>query len=332
VSARRLRRRRLIVGAGASFALLVLPLALHVGVLSTPQPWGVATGWNRVPSAERPADSRLWKATPGHEPPELWWLGHSGFLLRWHGRQLLVDPNTSSRCTVSARVLEPAAAVATLGPIDAVLLSHAHFDHMDVPTLTALPDVRLVALPAGAERWLPPSLLAHAGLAPLHAGERVSVGDLEICAVPAAHEGNRTHPFHGAVGALGWVVRHGPDAIYFAGDTAATNPFVDIAREHRPRVAVLPIGAWLPRFPMKHYHLSPEEAVVAGEKLGVETIVPCHFGTFTLSLDRPSWALPRFAHAARVADVHWVMPRLLTPAVAETQLGDREVARAGGPT
>ena len=64
---------------------------------------------------------------------------------------------------------------------------------------------------------------------------------------------------------------------------------------------------------MKYYHLSPEEAADAAVRLGVETVVPCHFGTFYLSLDEPSWALPRFARAASERGLSWRMPKLLAP-------------------
>lgn len=307
----RMRRRVAAAGlvAAASGSLLIMDL----GWLTHPRPWAEATGWDEIPAEARPADGPAWSSRePGDEPPAIAWLGHSGFVVSWHGQRLLLDPNTSPRCTVSRRVLEPAVDVGSLGRIDAVLISHAHFDHLDMPTLERLSEVGRMVLPAGAERLFGEERWRNTAFAPLGAGECASSGELEICAVAVQHEGNRLHPFKGRVGALGYVVRDGSSAFFFAGDTGATMDFEHVRDTYRPRLAILPVGAWLPRFPMKHYHLSPEEAAEAGARLGVETVIPCHFGTFTLSLDAPSWALPRFAEAARARTLSWRMPRLMT--------------------
>jgi L-ascorbate metabolism protein UlaG (beta-lactamase superfamily) len=109
--------------------------------------------------------------------------------------------------------------------------------------------------------------------------------------------------------AVGYVIRSGGEAIYYAGDTGARNDFDAIRERFRPRAAILPIGAYSPSWPLQRYHLSPEQAVEVGRRLAVETVIPCHFGTYMLSLDRPEAALPRFAAAAAAEDVRWVMPR-----------------------
>jgi L-ascorbate metabolism protein UlaG (beta-lactamase superfamily) len=310
--------------------------------------WQRATGWHRIPGAPSPRRQLLVSSAGpagGGDPDvaELDWLGHAGFRLRWRGVTLLVDPNLSPWCTVARRRLAPLPSPSLVGPAAATLLTHGHRDHLDLPTLAALPDPGVVVVPPGGEPWLvglaarrrrralagapregsgaaagsASSLFELATLAP---GAALRVGALEVHAVEARHGGSRSHPFRAGAGpqAVGYVVRpvfggaFPRSAIFFAGDTAWGPHFAAIARQVAPTVAVLPIGAFAPRWPLRHYHLSPEEAVVAARTLGAETVVPCHFGTFMLSLDRPATALPRFARAAARAGLAWTMPRLLT--------------------
>jgi L-ascorbate metabolism protein UlaG (beta-lactamase superfamily) len=295
--------------AAGALSLFALAFAGWTGWYATPGDWRRATGWQEIPVDRRPAPGELWPATAGQEPPTVEWLGHSGFRLRWAGATLLLDPNLSDRCTVSRRVMAAPLAAADLGEVDGVLISHAHFDHMDLPTLLAVPRIGAVVLPRGSDAYLPDSLRRSSRIVGLAAGESSRVGPLEVYAVAAAHNGNRLHPLHGSKAALGYVVRTGGQALYFAGDTGRDNEFAGIRETFHPRVAILPIGAYAPRFPMKYYHLSPEEAVEVARDLDVETVVPCHFGTFTLSLDRPSQALPRFARAAALEGLRWLMPQ-----------------------
>ena len=300
-------RRRIVGAVAAAGAALGLAAAIWAGALARPTDWRSATGWSEIPADRRPPAAPLWSG--GSDEPRLEWLGHSGFRIEWAGTTLLLDPNLSPRCTVSARRFEPPLAAHELGAIDAALISHAHFDHLDLPTLSGVPSLGSILLPRGSEHDLA-GMRPSTRIVPMAAGETRAVGGLEVTAVPAAHNGHRLHPLASRRPALGWIVRRGDDALYYAGDTGRRNDFDAIRREFRPRVAILPIGAYLPRYPMKYYHLSPEEAVDVAIELGVEAVVPCHFGTFTLALDHHAAALPRFAAAARARGVRWSMPPL----------------------
>jgi L-ascorbate metabolism protein UlaG (beta-lactamase superfamily) len=209
-------------------------------------------------------------------------------------------------------VLEPAVPASELGEIDAVLISHAHFDHLDLPTLEALNGPLTIVVPAGSEDLLAAFSARGVRVRGMRPGERLRVGELELVAVAADHNGGRLHPLRSRRLAVGYVVRGPGGSIYYAGDTGRGAPFDAIAREHHPRAALLPIGAYAPAWPIGRYHLSPEQAAVVARRLGVEVVVPCHFGTFRLALDPPSEALPRFAAAARRADVRWILPELWT--------------------
>jgi L-ascorbate metabolism protein UlaG (beta-lactamase superfamily) len=285
-------------------------LALHVGWRRRARPWPVATGWARIPAAPAPRSS----FALGAERVTLAWLGHSGFLVEWRGVRLLLDPHLSDRVTISPRLMERSIAPADLGAIDAALVSHAHRDHLDSATLAAVPEIRALLVPRGSEGYVTP-LPANVGrVVPLAPGEITSVGPLAITAVVAFHHGNRDHPLASAKIAVGWVIRGGGRAIYFAGDTGRRAPFAEIGARHHPDLAILPIGSFAPAWPIGRVHLSPEQAVEAARAHGVAFVVPCHFGTFTLSLDREDEALPRFAAAAGAAGLDWAMPDLLRPA------------------
>ena len=284
--------------------LLSLALALWLlyllGWFTTPRRWESATGWNRIPAGQHPVGSL-------DEEFQLAWLGHSGFVLRWAGQTILLDPNTSARCTVSRRILETPAPIEQFGPVDAVLISHAHYDHLNVDTLNQVPHIGFTALPAGAEGYLAESA-AHTHPRPVVAHEKITLGPLEIIPVPAAHNGNRFHPLKSSIPAVGYLIRSPSRTLYYAGDTSFALDFAALRDRYHPDVAILPIGAYSPRVPLKAHHLNPEEAVQAARILGVKTTIPCHFGTFTLSFDRPAAALPRFAAAAQQAGLNWIMP------------------------
>jgi L-ascorbate metabolism protein UlaG (beta-lactamase superfamily) len=327
------------VGRWALIGGLVASLALTVwcGWWSPPGDWLEASGWQQVPQDAWPINgatieaggegsASLWTAGPGDvPPPRLRWLGHAGFVIEWRGKRLLLDPNISPWCTVSRRRQLPPDAIEGLGPVDAVLISHAHFDHLDLPTLARLRHVEAVLLPVGSEDYLRESSW-RAQAVPLAVGDRWSVPTddgvgLEIIATEAQHNGNRWHPFNSHHGASSYIIRSGDTAIYFAGDSGFGDHFAAIGRAYHPRLAILPIGAYAPRFPLARYHLSPEEAVEAARRLGAEIVVPAHFGTFTLSLDRPSSALPRFAMEARRREMRWWLAPLWRSSLWRTTSG-----------
>jgi L-ascorbate metabolism protein UlaG (beta-lactamase superfamily) len=303
--------------------------AFELGWLTPAADWPEATGWRRIPPELRADPTPLWQDKDGADtPPDLRWLGHAGFELSWHGTRLLLDPNTSARCTVARRLLEAAMPASEIPAVDAVLLSHAHFDHLDLPTLRALAAPGAFVVPAGSEDLLEPLARGGASIVGIRPGQSLRLGSLVVTAVPADHNGGRLHPLHSRRLAVGYVVDAGGSSLYYAGDTGVGAPFAAIAREHRPRAAVLPIGAHAPAWPIGLFHLSPEQAVAVARDLGVESVVPSHFGTFRLALDRPDSALPRFAAAAHREGVHWLMPLLWTErgGLAETDPREEMVA------
>jgi L-ascorbate metabolism protein UlaG (beta-lactamase superfamily) len=301
-------RRRLLLLAACAAGTAAAGLAVHLGWFTPRRSWELASGWAAIPPDQRPPTTG---PAPGEPRPS--WLGHAGLLLEWGDIRLAVDPNLSLTCTVAKRTCPPPVTPAELGPLDVVLLSHAHRDHLDLPTLTSLAPPRVIIVPQGGSRYLPAALRAASQVVELAPGAQFRYSTLDIVAVPARHNGSRYHPFRSQALAAGYVLRDGTRTWYVAGDTGWGPHLQTIAATYQPDVAVLPIGAFAPRLPLKFYHLSPEDAVAAVPVLGVHTVYPIHFGTFTLSLDQAGTALPRFARAAAAAGVNWRLLPLAGP-------------------
>jgi L-ascorbate metabolism protein UlaG (beta-lactamase superfamily) len=251
--------------------------------------------------------------------------GHATVLLELDGVRLLTDPLLRKRIGVLIR-RSPVPPPAVRRDLDAVLISHAHLDHLDVPSLRLIDRRTPVVVPRGLG-----GLLRRLGFVPLEmvAGDEVEIGPassagssgplrLRVKAVPADHAGTR-YPLAGESAALGYIVSGGLTA-YFAGDTGLYEGMRD--------VAVLPVGGWGPRLPSDH--LNPLSAAKALELLRPRACVPVHWGTIY-----PPWLPPAFnakwgewphafaryaAHLAPEVDVRVLQPgdtTVFTPAPAE---------------
>jgi L-ascorbate metabolism protein UlaG (beta-lactamase superfamily) len=219
------------------------------------------------------------------------WINHATVLIQTNGLNLLTDPIWSERASPFRRLgpqrhLAPGLAFDQLPPIDAVLLSHNHYDHMDLPSLRRL-----------AERDAPLFLVPLANCAYLEdfAGDRCREfdwwetteldGGLRVRAVPARHWSRRGLFDTNRALWSGWVIE-GAQRVYFAGDTGWGGHFAEIrARLGPPDLAILPIGAYLPRWFMAEQHISPAEAVQAAEALGAPLAMAMHHATFKLADD-----------------------------------------------
>jgi L-ascorbate metabolism protein UlaG (beta-lactamase superfamily) len=198
------------------------------------------------------------------------YVGHATVLLELGGVRVLTDPLLRGRIAhVRRRV--PLPALADLVPLDAILISHAHADHLDLPSLRRLHGPRPVIAPRGCA-----PLLRRAGLGPvveLVAGERHQVGEVTVEAVAAEHDGRR-HPLARRVPALGFLVE-GPSRVYFAGDTDLFDGMAALAG--RVDVALLPVAGWGPRLPAGH--LDPQGAARAAALIRPDVAIPIHWGT-----------------------------------------------------
>ena len=221
-------------------------------------------------------------------------IGHSSFLLQVNGRNVLVDPVFSKRLILLRRQRHAGLRVKELPPIDVVLLTHAHMDHLDMASLRWVVRVmrRLtgktpeVVVPKGVE-----DLVVALGFAKVHEmewWEQLEVRGLTVTMTPCRHWGarlfNDTHRGYG-----GYVVKDSRYSVYHSGDTAYFSGFAEIGKRLQPKIALLPIGAYFPDS-YRAVHTSPEEAVRGFVELGAERMVPMHYGTFRLGqepMDEP---------------------------------------------
>ncbi len=219
-------------------------------------------------------------------------VNHATTLLQLDGLNLLTDPIWSERCSPFSwigprRQQPPGVRFEDLPPIDAVVISHNHYDHLDLPTLRRLADSHRPRFFVGLGNR---ALLEKAGIArvtEIDWWETVRLdGDVQVTGVPAQHFSNRGLFDRDGTLWLGYLVRGPAGSAFFAGDTGAGPHFAEIRRRYgSPRLAILPIGAFRPEWFMAGVHVSPEEAVVAHETLGAGTSVGIHFGTFPLADD-----------------------------------------------
>jgi L-ascorbate metabolism protein UlaG (beta-lactamase superfamily) len=234
-------------------------------------------------------------------------IGHSSFLVQIGGRKLLIDPVFAERLIALRRLRRPGVKIKDLPAIDLVLLSHAHMDHLNRPSLR-----RIVAhnnkvagrAPIAVVPWGVEDLVDDLGFArvlTLEWWQTKSIGGLEITMTPCKHWGARlfkdTHRGFG-----GYVIRGGGHILYHSGDTAYFDGFAKIGSRLKPEVALLPIGAYRPDS-YRGVHTCPEEALQAFVDLGARRMIPMHYGTFRLSQEPMEEPVERLVAAARQAGV-----------------------------
>jgi N-acyl-phosphatidylethanolamine-hydrolysing phospholipase D len=257
-------------------------------------------------------DAAWLKANRTHT--SLTWIGHSAFLLQHGGLNVLTDPHLSARASPlsfagPARVVPPGLQFHELPPIDAVLISHNHYDHLDERTVR-----RLAREHRGLRFFVPLGLAAwfrRRGL------ERVTelgwwqsaeldaaAGRVRVTAVPVQHFSGRGLRDRNATLWCGLVLEHAGAKVFFAGDTGYSRDFADIAARFAPfDLALIPIGAYEPRGFMAPVHVNPEEAVRIHQDLGSRQSVAMHWGTFRLTLEPMDEPPRRLAAALQAAHV-----------------------------
>jgi len=230
-------------------------------------------------------------------------IGHSSFFLQIAGKNILVDPNFARWIFVLKRLRWPGLRLRDLPPIDAVLVSHAHFDHLHRPSLRAI--ARLSRWGSGRRPAIivPRHIrdligdLGFGRIVELDCWQSLQFGNVEITHTPSRHWGARIiHDVHRGYG--GYVLRSGHHSIYHAGDTAYFDAFREIGQRLKPEVALLPIGAYHPDS-FRNVHTSPEDATQAFLDLGSRWFVPMHYGTFRLGYEPIEEPVLRLKQAAR---------------------------------
>ena len=244
-----------------------------------PGPWADWTENEHFP----PPPARV-----GHGELQVTFINHATVLLQMDGLNILTDPIWSDRCSPFTwagpkRRRAPGIDFDALPKIDLVLISHNHYDHMDLPTLERLAGKHSPKIVTGLGNA---AFLANNGIEAfeLDWGQSTTIGGVEVRGMPERHFSGRGLGDRNTTLWEGFMLRGPAGAVYFAGDTGFGPHFEEAGREFGPfRLSLLPIGAYNPRWFMGSLHISPEEAVEAHKLLRASTSVAIHFGTFRLS-------------------------------------------------
>ena len=247
------------------------------------------------------------------------WLGHSTLLVEIDGVRVLIDPVWGNRVSPMAfagprRFHPPPAALAALPPLDAVIVSHDHYDHLDRPTIRALARMRvpfITSLGVGAhlEAWG----VASERITELDWWDQVELsGGVTVTAAPAQHFSGRLIKDRNATLWSSFHLRGPVHSFFYGADTGLTQEYTEIGARLGPfDVAALEVGAYHPAW--GDIHMGPVNALTAHAMLGSGALLPIHWGTFNLAMhawDDPAETILRLAPSA---DARLVMPRLGEP-------------------
>jgi L-ascorbate metabolism protein UlaG (beta-lactamase superfamily) len=235
-------------------------------------------------------------------------IGHASFFLQVGGENVLVDPNFARWLFVLKRLRQPGVRISDLPPIDLVLITHAHFDHLHRPSLRTLVQHTKRFRGSAPTAVVPEHVfdlvsdLGFRDVVELNWWNSYRHRDLTITHVPSRHWGARVlRDAHRGYG--GYVLRDGKHSVYHAGDTAYFSGFREIGTRLAPEVALLPIGAYNPPS-FRNVHTSPADATKAFLDLDSRWMVPMHYGTFRLSHEPMEEPLELLDQEARRAGVH----------------------------
>jgi len=223
------------------------------------------------------------------------WIGHASFLIQTHEVNVLIDPIWSKWLKVIKRLKKPGFEIHHLPDIDVVLVTHAHFDHLDRRTLRKVASDQPIVVPIGVG-----NLVHDLGFHIVHEldyWQSIKLGPVEVSLTPCYHWGARfLADSHRGFG--GFAVNFGDRTIFHCGDSAFFPGFREIGERYNIDVALMPIGAYdAPTG--REVHMNPEEAVRAFSELDANTLIPMHYGSFRLGYEPLDEPLERLLVAAR---------------------------------
>jgi L-ascorbate metabolism protein UlaG (beta-lactamase superfamily) len=209
------------------------------------------------------------------------YIGHATTLVQLGPVAILTDPVFSDRLLVPRRLVEPGVPLDELPPLDLVLVSHGHYDHLDVPTHHRLPNDAIAVVAENLADLVAPC--GYRRVVELRWGESFVHRGVRVTALPVKHWGTRNLLPDGR-GYTGFLLESDAGAVFFPGDTAYFPGFSQYGSRFDIDVALLPIGAYSPPS-FRRVHMNPEDAFRAFRDLRARFMVPIHWGTFTVSLE-----------------------------------------------
>lgn len=216
--------------------------------------------------------------------PKITYVGHASFLIEMKGKFILTDPNFSKKVLFIPRLKEPGIKPENLPPLTAIAVTHAHYDHLDLFSFKYFSLRTPLIVPKGLGGFMEKFL--RNPIIEIPPWSEHTLENIQIYSVPVKHRGFRLSGLT-LRATTGYLFKQEEETVFFPGDTAYGEHFRAIANLYKVKTALLPIGAYEPRWIMRNRHMNPEEALKAFEDLKAETLIPYHWGTFRLSSEKP---------------------------------------------
>lgn len=231
------------------------------------------------------------------------WIGHSTFFLQYEGMNIITDPIWARRLGFEKRLGQPGIPLSEVPPIDLILISHSHYDHLHIASIRKLYRAgTTLVVPVGLKRKM--LRKGFHSCVELEWWQEITLGKIKLTFVPTQHWTRRT-PWDTNTSHWGGYILEPAETekqklspnLYFAGDSGYFPGFKEIGSRYKIHLALMPIGAYEPEWFMTSQHVNPEEAIQAFIDVGAETMIPMHYGTFRLADDTAREALDRMESA-----------------------------------
>ncbi|WP_419885264.1 MBL fold metallo-hydrolase [Paenibacillus sp. B-A-8] len=231
------------------------------------------------------------------------WIGHSTFFLQYEGMNIITDPIWARRLGFEKRLGQPGIAISEVPPIDLILISHSHYDHLHIASIRKLYRAgTTLVVPVGLKRKM--LRKGFRNCMEMEWWQEIKLGKIKLTFVPTQHWTRRT-PWDTNTSHWGGYILEPAESenkrlspnLYFAGDSGYFPGFKEIGNRYKIDITLMPIGAYEPEWFMTSQHVNPEEAIQAFLDVGAETMIPMHYGTFRLADDTAREALDRMESA-----------------------------------
>ncbi|WP_313640952.1 MBL fold metallo-hydrolase [Paenibacillus sp.] len=246
---------------------------------------------------------RLSYLSENRQESTITWIGHSTFFLQYEGMNIITDPIWARRLGFEKRLGQPGIPLSEVPPIDLILISHSHYDHLHIASIRKLYRAgTTLVVPIGLKRKM--LRKGFRSCVEMEWWQEIKLGKIKLSFVPTQHWTRRT-PWDTNTSHWGGYILEPADSgnqklspnLYFAGDSGYFQGFKEIGSRYKIDLALMPIGAYEPEWFMTSQHVNPEEAIQAFLDVGAETMIPMHYGTFRLADDTAREALDRMENA-----------------------------------
>jgi len=256
--------------------------------------------------------------------PQVTWLGHSTFLIQYQGLAILTDPILSDRASPVSfagpeRLVGKPIDYSDLPPIDFVIISHNHYDHLDVETVTMLGDDPLYMVPLKLKDWFVEEGISANRVREFDWWDRLRLESIEFTATPSQHWSARGLFDRHATLWAAWHIQIDDFGLWFGGDTGYNPVQFKEVGERWPDIdlGLIPIGAYAPRWFMSQQHVDPDEAIKIHRDIGAKLSIGMHWGTFQLSAEPMMEPAERIAAAVNNGQLN--PDTFITMAIGETR-------------